>query len=148
VHHDAALYRAARRSLLGRLLSAGRGAWETCLGHGLPAPFLAFPSLSAGAWLSRAAVGRGPSEAEKRSGGQRVGRRHPFSQYEEMTMIRSTILGAALVLAFGAGPGDEVYAQEKRGRSEHHKMSVKTAKSCSDCANACNEGFHHCHQQL
>ena len=60
-------------------------------------------------------------------------------------MIRTTILGAALALAFAAGTGREVYAQEK---SEHHKMSLKSAKNCGDCANACNEGFHHCLQQL
>src|SRR5437660_85839 len=65
-------------------------------------------------------------------------------------MNRREVLSAlgATAVGLAAVTGGEVYADEKGGHSEHDEMGKKTAKNCSDCANACNAGFHHCHQQL
>ena len=67
-------------------------------------------------------------------------------------MDRREMLGtlgatAAGLAAMAAG---DAYAEapQKKGHDEHDAMSQKTGKTCSACMNACNEGFHHCHEQL
>lgn len=66
-------------------------------------------------------------------------------------MNRRNVLG----LFGGAAAGMAVngaLAQGKRaankGGGEHDQMAHDMAKTCADCAHECNEGFHHCHQQL
>jgi hypothetical protein len=66
-----------------------------------------------------------------------------------MIMDRRELLGVLGTTVAGLASATGAHAQaEKKSRSEHADMSHKTAKTCSDCANECNEGFHHCHQQL
>src|SRR5207244_952976 len=73
-----------------------------------------------------------------------------FSSERMTTMNRREVLRALGATAVGltAATGGKVYADEKGAGGEHDEMGKRTAKSCSDCANACNAGFHHCHQQL
>ena len=75
-------------------------------------------------------------------------------------MKRRDVLGALGVTAGFAIASPMVFGQEKNqtkkaeGKQQakeggsHEQMAKNTAKSCSDCANECEAGYHHCHQQL
>ncbi len=68
-------------------------------------------------------------------------------------MNRREMLGTLGVTAAGlAVAGSTALGQEKKpdhkGHGEHYEAAQKCAKTCSDCANECNEGFHHCFEQL
>lgn len=66
-------------------------------------------------------------------------------------MNRREILGALGATAAGlAITGPEAFGQEpgRRGGGGRDEMAQRAAKACSDCMNACNEGFHHCYEQL
>ena len=66
-------------------------------------------------------------------------------------MDRRELLGVLGATAAGlaAVSGSGAYSQEKKegqkkGHQGHEAMAEKTGKTCSDCANDCNKGFHHC----
>lgn len=72
-------------------------------------------------------------------------------------MDRREVLGvlgataAGLVTASGTaafGQQREAATEQHDGHDQHGQMGKETAKSCSDCANECEAGFHHCHQQV
>lgn len=64
------------------------------------------------------------------------------------------VLGATTVglVAAGApaafGQQREATGQQQGGHEGMAGMGKETAKACSDCANACEAGFHHCHEQV
>jgi hypothetical protein len=63
-------------------------------------------------------------------------------------MKRREVLGA---LGFGLGGAALLGAAEARAQEQHHhhdKLHVACLKACSDCANVCNETFHHCFEQV
>ena len=58
-------------------------------------------------------------------------------------------LGAtAAGLAAGAGASAQARQAERRGRGEHDEHAKMAARTCSECADECDAGFHHCHEQL
>lgn len=68
-------------------------------------------------------------------------------------MDRRKMLGVLGAGAAGlAMTGSNVFGQEKmpdhKDHGEHDAMAQKCAKTCSDCMNECNKGFHHCFEQL
>lgn len=68
-------------------------------------------------------------------------------------MNRREMLGAVGATAAVALTGAGAFAQQpdKHAGGQHggsDEMAQRAAKACSDCMNACNEGFHHCHEQL
>ena len=68
-------------------------------------------------------------------------------------MDRREMLGVVGVTAAGLAVGaGTAFGQEKKpdhkAHGEHYEMAQKCAKTCSDCMNECNEGFHHCFEQL
>jgi hypothetical protein len=72
-----------------------------------------------------------------------------------MNMDRREMLGVLGVTAAGVAvaSGSVAYGQEKKegtrkGLQGHEAMAEKSGKTCSDCANDCNKGFHHCHEKL
>jgi hypothetical protein len=63
------------------------------------------------------------------------------------------MLGAVGAAAAGvAVTGGKAFGQQEKGSQkpggEHGAMAQKIAKTCSDCMNECNKGFHHCYEQL
>ena len=68
-------------------------------------------------------------------------------------MNRREMLGTVGVAAAGlALTGGEAFGQDKtpdhKNHNEHGALARQCAKTCSDCTNECNEGFHHCYEQL
>ena len=59
--------------------------------------------------------------------------------------VLATLGAAAAGLAAGAGTSARELRAEGGGHDEHAK---KTARTCSECADECDAGFHHCHEQL
>ena len=51
-------------------------------------------------------------------------------------------------LAAGAGASAQERQAERRGRGEHDEHAKMNARTCSECADECDAGFHHCHEQL
>jgi hypothetical protein len=64
---------------------------------------------------------------------------------EMLGVLGATAVG--LVMTGGKAFGQEEKGSQKHG-SEHQALASKCAKTCSDGANECNEGFHHCYEQL
>lgn len=69
-------------------------------------------------------------------------------------MNRREMLGTLGVTAAGlAVTGGSALAQEKKASAppahdEHHNAAQRCARTCSECMDECNEGFHHCFEQL
>lgn len=65
-------------------------------------------------------------------------------------MDRREMLGALGASAAGlvAVTGGTARAQQERGRQEGGDIHERCAEACFDCAKECNQGFHHCYQQV
>ena len=68
-------------------------------------------------------------------------------------MDRREVLGMLGATAAGlvTATGTAAFGQEARqaaGQGGHEGMGKDSAKLCSDSANECEAGFHHCHQQV
>jgi hypothetical protein len=65
-------------------------------------------------------------------------------------MDRREVLGVLGVAAAGltAGTGADAQPPKAAGHGEHDEHAKMMAKTCSECADECDAGFHHCHMQL
>ena len=67
-------------------------------------------------------------------------------------MQRREVLGLLGTAAVGLAVASDAPAQERQaGRKRdggHGGHARETAKTCGDCAEECDAGFHHCHEQL
>ena len=80
-------------------------------------------------------------------GSQRVGRSHRVSQGGGGPMNRRDVFGVLGAPAVGVAAAGAARGQERKGDTggDQHEQC---AKDCFDCAQECEEGFHHCFAEV